>query len=73
MRRIVKIYYYFDEEDKKAFKDLLKANEITQEQFAKIIGISNAYLSAILNGKRSCPDVILCLLQREGVSECLKY
>ena len=63
MIRIVKIYYYLEEEDKKAFKDLLKANEMTQAEFARRVGMSKAYLSDILNGKRSCPDVLHAYLR----------
>lgn len=56
MIRIVKFYYFFDEEDKKALMDLLKANEISCEDFAKKIGISPSYFSLILNGKRAVPE-----------------
>ena len=56
MIRIVKFYYFFDEEDKKALMDLLKANELSCEDFAKKIGISPAYFSLILNGKRAVPE-----------------
>lgn len=56
MIRKVKIIYYLEESDKRKIQDLLKANEISQRDLAKKFDISPAYLSDILNGKRSLPD-----------------
>ena len=56
MIEVAKFYYYFEEEDKKALMDLLKANELSCEDFARKIGISPAYFSLILNGKRAVPE-----------------
>ena len=70
MIKVCKIYYYFEEEDKKAFVDLLKANELSQKEFAKRFEMSQAYLSAVLNGKRSCPDFILDILRRRVSKQC---
>lgn len=64
MIRKIKVYYYFEEEDAKAFREILKDNGMTQADFAKEYDISDAYVSAIILGQRACPDFIHVILRR---------
>ena len=49
---------YFDDIECEKFKEWLFANQLTQQQFADICGISLTYLNLIINGKRAITDKI---------------
>ena len=53
MRIENKIYYYFEQIEKIAFNIFLLKSNISMKQFAKLCGISMAYLSLIVNGRRA--------------------
>lgn len=63
MRRVVKISYFFDTEDKKVFQKILIDCDMTTKDFCKKYQISLSYISMIMNGNRACPDFIRAILR----------
>jgi len=66
MREITKRYWYFTNEDKKAFVEWLKSGKITQTEFAKQLEISNSYLSDILKGKKPLTEELKLAFNKCG-------
>ena len=58
MRNIETTKTYIEPDDKKRFLQLLNLNNINAKRAAELLGISEAYLSLILNGKRPLTDKI---------------
>lgn len=56
MKVKIKKSYYFEKDDRKAFKVFLIENDMNQEIFAKKCGISLGLLSSILFGKRAITE-----------------
>ena len=73
MKKIVKTYFVLDENDKKAIKKQMIDLNLTSALLAKNIGVSNAYISSILNGQRRITERIIEQLKSQGVYlKCLK-
>lgn len=66
MKLIRKEYFVFEKEDRKAFKDFLKENNMTIEDFAKKCGISRQFLSGIINGHQRITQKIVDMFAKEG-------
>lgn len=67
MKKIVKIYYKMDENDKIDIKiQLLKMGK-TLKECANELGVSSGYLSDVLNGKRNIPLHILKQFEKIGI------
>lgn len=59
MKKIIKIYYKFDQEERKNFKKWLVDQELTRKEFAKKLKISVPYLDMLIHGKRNfTPELI---------------
>ena len=56
MKAKIKKSYYFDKDDRKAFKVFLIKNDMSKETFAKKCGISMSLLSSILFGYRAITE-----------------
>ena len=67
MKKIVKTYFVLDENDKKAIKKQMIDLNLTSALLAKNIGISNAYISSILNGQRRVTEKIVNQLSEQGI------
>lgn len=68
MKKIVKTYFVLDENDKKAIKKQMIDLNLTSALLAKNIGVSNAYISSILNGQRRVTERIVEQLRKQGIS-----
>lgn len=68
MKAITKTYYILDEKDKKQIKKQMIDLDLTSALLAKNIGVSNAYISAILNGQRRVTERIVEQLRKQGIS-----
>lgn len=64
---IKKTYYVFDENDKKNIKKQMIDLNLTATALAKKINVSNAYMSAIINGQRRLTPKILKLFSSIGI------
>lgn len=67
MKKIVKTYFVLDENDKKAIKKQMIDLNLTSTLLAKNIGVSNAYISSILNGQRRVTEKIVNQLSEQGI------
>lgn len=67
MKKIVKTYFVLDENDKKAIKKQMIDLNLTSTLLAKNIGVSNAYISSILNGQRRVTERIVEQLKEQGI------
>ena len=67
MKKIVKTYFVLDENDKKAIKKQMIDLNLTSALLAKNIGISEAYMSSILNGQRRVTERIVEQLKEQGI------
>ena len=54
-----KSYLYFDEGERKLFNVWLAQNNMSQEEAAKRLHVSETYLSLVLNGKRVLTDKMI--------------
>ena len=52
MRKIIKVHYELDEEDKKSIKKQMIDLELPLRQMAKNLNVSPAYLCDVINGNR---------------------
>ena len=52
MIKKVKVSYYFEKQDRKEFKKWLVDNDLTQQDFAKICGVSVSFINSLIHGKR---------------------
>lgn len=52
MIKKVKVSYYFEKQDRKEFKKWLVDNDLTQQDFAKICGVSVSFINSLIFGKR---------------------
>lgn len=68
MKVITKTYYILDEKDKKQIKKQMIDLNLTSALLAKNIGVSNAYISSILNGQRRVTERIVEQLRKQGIS-----
>lgn len=68
MKKIVKTYFVLDENDKKSIKKQMIDLNLTSALLAKNIGVSNAYMSSILNGQRRVTERIVEQLRKQGIS-----
>ena len=59
MRVEHKYFYYFEDKEKELFTDFLWESRSNMQDFAEKCGISLAYLSLIVNGKRSISTELL--------------
>lgn len=66
MRKEIKEYYYFEENEKGLFTDFLRENRITMTEFAKNCDISLALLTLVVNGKRSITQNTLDQFAKQG-------
>lgn len=66
MRVENKIYYYFEEKEKGLFTDFLWESRNSMGDFAEMCGISIAYLSLIVNGKRAISEELLKEFEKNG-------
>lgn len=62
-----KVYYVFDEEDRKDIKKQMIDLNLTATTLAKKINVSNAYMSAIINGDRRLTPKILDSFKSVGI------
>jgi transcriptional regulator with XRE-family HTH domain len=53
MKRTVKIYYTFEENDKKYYLQRFKSFNLSTRKVAQKLDISPTYLSDVLNGKKN--------------------
>lgn len=66
-RKFVKTYYFLDENDYKDIKKQMVDLNLNGSRLAKKLYISDAYLSAILHGKRRVTPEMLEALKNEGI------
>ena len=66
MRVVSKKYYYFEEEDKGLFTDFLLENHTKMNDFATLCGITLAYLSLVINGKRAITPSLMKKFEENG-------
>ena len=67
MKKIIKTYFVLDEDDKKSIRKQMIDLNLTSVLLAKNIGISNAYISSILNGQRRITEKIIKQLKEQGI------
>ena len=67
MRKIVKIDYKLEKEDKIKIKKQLSARGKTIEEGSQDLGISISYLSKILNGYRNITPYVLSKFEKAGI------
>lgn len=67
MKKIVKTYFVLDENDKKAIKKQMIDLNLTSALLARNLGVSNAYISSILNGQRRVTEKIVNQLSEQGI------
>ena len=59
MKKIIKTYYFLDEEDKKNIKKQMLDMNLKLKDMAKALGLSSAYVSSILSGERNLTEKII--------------
>lgn len=67
MKKIVKIYYEMDENDKIDIRIQLLKMKKALKDCANELGVSNGYLSNILNGKRIIPLQLVKQFEKIGI------
>ena len=68
-----KTYFVLDNNDKKAIKKQMIDLNLSSTLLARNLGVSNAYISSILNGQRRITEKIIEQLKSQGVYlKCLK-
>ena len=73
MKKIVKTYFTLDENDKKAIKKQMIDLSLTSALLARNLGVSNAYISSLLNGQRRLTEEIMEQFKMQGLYlKCLK-
>lgn len=68
MKKIVKTYFVLDENDKKAIKKQMIDINLSSTLLARNLGVSNAYISSLLNGQRRVTERIVEQLRKQGIS-----
>lgn len=67
MKKIVKITYVLDENDKKAIKKQMVDLGLTLRTMSAKLGVSTSYLCEILNGKRNVTKRVREQFESQGI------
>lgn len=67
MQKIVKIYYTLDDTDIKQIKKQMIEKDLNFSKLADNLGVSRAYISSIINGKRTVTKRILEMFESQGI------
>lgn len=67
MQKIVKIYYTLDDVDVKQIKKQMIEKDLNFSKLADKLGVSRAYISSIINGKRTVTKRILEMFESQGI------
>lgn len=67
MQKIIKIYYTLDDADIKQIKKQMIEKDLNFSKLADILGVSRAYISSIINGKRTVTKRILEMFENQGI------
>lgn len=67
MQKIVKIYYTLDDVDVKQIKKQMIEKDLNFSKLADKLGVSRAYISSIINGKRTVTKRILEMFEGQGI------
>lgn len=67
MQKIVKIYYTLDDVDVKQIKKQMIEKDLNFSKLADKLGVSRAYISSIINGKRTVTKRILEMFESQGL------
>lgn len=67
MKKIIKITYVLDENDKKAIKKQMVDLGMTLRTMSAKLGISVSYLHEILNGKRNVTERVREKFESQGI------
>lgn len=59
MRKVIKVKYYLDKEDKKQIRKQLIDKDLRLVDCAKKLGVSLAYIDSIINGQRNLTKNII--------------
>lgn len=67
MQKIVKIYYTLDDVDLKQIKKQMIEKDLNFSKLADNLGVSRAYISSIINGKRTVTKRVLEMFESQGI------
>ena len=70
MTKEVKTSYFFETKDYKEFKKWVIDNDMNMRDVAEKMGVSEAYLSAIIRGKRNITPKVVELFRKVGYELC---
>lgn len=77
MKRVIKVYYVLDEEDKKDIKKQMIDLELSLRQMAKNLNVSPAYLSDVIAGNRHFTQRLKEQFESQGIilkeNESIEY
>ena len=65
--KIVKISYTLDDVDVKQIKKQMIEKDLNFSKLADNLGVSRAYISAIINGKKTITKRILKMFESQGI------
>lgn len=67
MQKRIKIYYTFDDTDIKQIKKQMIEKDLNFSKLADNLGVSRAYISSIINCKRTVTKRILEMFESQGI------
>lgn len=67
MKKIIKISYILDDNEIKQIKKQLVDKDLSQSQLANNLGVSKAYINAIINGKKIITKRTIKILENQGI------
>ena len=67
MQKIIKIYYTLDDTDIKQIKKQMIEKDLNFSKLADNLGVSRAYISSIINGKRTVTKRVLEMFESQGI------